>query len=47
MYILFYGVLMCVHGRTFQAAYIISVVAGFGVGEMLFGRYVSGVAGIH
>ncbi|KAJ7931054.1 CTR copper uptake transporter [Mycena leptocephala] len=32
---------------TFQAAYIIAVVAGFGVGEMLFGRYVSGVAGVH
>ncbi|KAJ6534492.1 Ctr copper transporter [Mycena vulgaris] len=30
---------------TFQVAYIISVVAGFGVGEMLFGRYGGAVAG--
>ncbi|KAJ7107713.1 Ctr copper transporter [Mycena epipterygia] len=32
---------------TFQVAYIISIVVGFGVGEMLFGRYGGSTAGAH
>ncbi|KAJ7676602.1 copper transporter [Mycena polygramma] len=32
---------------TFQAAFIISIIIGFGVGEMLFGRYVAGGVGMH
>ncbi|KAJ6502883.1 CTR copper uptake transporter [Mycena vitilis] len=32
---------------TFQAAFIISIIVGFGVGEMLFGRYVAGGVGMH
>ncbi|KAJ7495622.1 CTR copper uptake transporter, partial [Mycena latifolia] len=31
----------------FQAAYIIALVAGLGVGEMLFGRYAGSVSGAH
>ncbi|KAJ6562159.1 Ctr copper transporter [Mycena capillaripes] len=32
---------------TFQAAYIISLIVGFGVGEALFGRYAAGGVGVH
>lgn len=30
--------------RTFQASYIITLVLGLGVGEMLFGRYAAAAA---
>jgi copper transporter 1 len=33
--------------RTFQAAYLIALVAGAGVGELLFGRYGGYKAGDH
>ncbi|KAJ7501064.1 CTR copper uptake transporter [Mycena galericulata] len=33
---------------TFQAAYIITIILGLGIGEMLFGRYVgAAAAGVH
>lgn len=33
--------------RTFQAAYIITIIAGLGVGELFFGRLSSGDVTIH
>ncbi|KAF7358702.1 Copper transporter [Mycena sanguinolenta] len=32
---------------TFQASYIITMVLGLGIGEMLFGRYGAGAAMMH
>jgi hypothetical protein len=32
------------YGRTFNAAYIISIIAGTVMGEILFGRFVVGQA---
>jgi len=32
---------------TFQAAYIITLILGLGIGEMLFGRYASGAGVVH
>ncbi|KAF7354434.1 CTR copper uptake transporter [Mycena venus] len=32
---------------TFQASYIITLVLGLGIGEMLFGRYAAAGAGLH
>jgi len=33
-------------GRTFQVGFILSIIIGFGVGEILFGRYITGGAGM-
>ena len=34
------------YSRTYNAAFILSIVIGLGVGEMIFGRYI-GAAAIH
>jgi hypothetical protein len=33
------------HFRTFQAGFIVSIILGLGVGEMLFGRFAGKSAG--
>ncbi|KAJ6605126.1 Ctr copper transporter family-domain-containing protein [Mycena sp. CBHHK59/15] len=43
--VLGYAIMLAV--MMFQVAYIISIVAGLGVGEMLFGRYAGSVSGAH
>lgn len=49
MFVLFFSVLRhlaLTSKRTFQAAYIIAIIAGLGIGEMAFGRIAEG-SGVH
>ncbi|KAJ6586451.1 copper transporter [Mycena vulgaris] len=43
----FFGFAFMLAVMTFQAAFIISIVVGFGVGEMIFGRYASAAGAAH
>ncbi|KAJ7624356.1 CTR copper uptake transporter [Roridomyces roridus] len=43
----FFGFAFMLAVMTFQAAYIITLILGLGIGEMLFGRYAAGAAGAH